>query len=71
MTQTSGWSEMDELLGPPLLMSMVGERIWDLHRSGQLKAFDRELTDYFARAYPDWRIVSVEYPIVYLRDQRR
>lgn len=71
MTQTSGWSEMDELLGPPLLKSMVGEWIWDLRRSGELRAFDRELTAYFERAYPDWRIVSFKYPIVYLRDERK
>lgn len=54
----------------PLLKSMMGDRIWRLMQSDP-EAFKHETREYFARAYPDWTVVRVKYPIVYLRDDRK
>lgn len=35
------------------------------------EAFQRETRAYFARAYPGWTVVRVQYPIVFLRDDRK
>lgn len=53
----------------PLTKSMVGERIWAL-KSVDSEAFARELEVYFARGYPGFRVVSHDYPYIFLSDER-
>lgn len=53
----------------PLIKSMVGERIWAL-KSIDLVVFDQELEAYFERGYPGFRVVSYEYPYIFLSDER-
>ncbi len=60
---------MNDEFGQPLLQSMMGNRIWRLMRTDR-EAFKRETRQYFAKAYPGWTVVRVDYPIVFLRDDR-
>lgn len=53
----------------PLVKSMVGERIWALKPVDSV-AFDQELEAYFERGYPGFRVISYEYPYIFLSDER-
>lgn len=53
----------------PLTKSMVGERIWAI-KSVDTEVFERELEVYFARGYPGFRVVSHDYPYIFLSDER-
>lgn len=53
----------------PLTKSMVGERIWAL-KPVDSEAFAQELEAYFARGYPGFRVVSHDYPYIFLNDER-
>ncbi|GIP61154.1 hypothetical protein J15TS10_49680 [Paenibacillus woosongensis] len=67
------WSDLDQQndwIGSPLLKSSVGDTIWQL-RSQNENLFRQRLIDYFSLGYPGWSIVKVEYPLIYLRDDRR
>lgn len=66
----SGSDQQNDWIGGPLLKSSVGDSIWQL-RSQNEKLFRQSLIDYFSLGYPGWSIVKVEYPLIYLRDDRR
>jgi len=55
----------------PLMQSGVSERIWAL-AGDDLEEFKREVTRYFALAYPGFTPVKFNYErrIVWLRDDR-
>lgn len=53
----------------PLTKSMVGDRIWAL-KPVDSEAFAKELEAYFARGYPGFRVISHEYPFIFLCDER-
>lgn len=53
----------------PLIKSMVGERIWALKQI-DTELFAQELEAYFARGYPGFRVISHEYPYIFLSDER-
>lgn len=64
-----GSDQEDDWIGSPLLKSSVGDSIWQL-RSENENLFRQRLIDYFLLGYPGWSI-KVEYPLIYLRDDRR
>jgi len=48
---------------------MVGERIWAV-KPFNSEVFEQELEAYFARGYPGFRVVSHDYPYIFLSDER-
>lgn len=59
------------MIDKPLTQSGVGERIWQL-AGEDIDEFNREVTRYFARAYPNFRVAEIDYKrkIIWLRDER-
>ncbi|MDO7908460.1 hypothetical protein Q5741_18835 [Paenibacillus sp. JX-17] len=61
---------MNNLTEEPVRMkSMMGNRIWRLYNSDRA-AFKEETLRYFSRGYPGWKVVRIDYPLVYLEDER-
>lgn len=60
---------MNELANQPYMVSMIGDRIWQL-KDTDPEAFKREVRTYFERGYPGWTVVRAKYPFIYLRDDR-
>jgi len=55
----------------PLTQSLISDRIWQL-AGEDMDEFKREVTRYFARAYPGFTPVKINYErrIIWLRDDR-
>jgi hypothetical protein len=45
---------------PILLQSMISEGMWGLYSTDQ-EAFKQQVTEYFARGYPGWKIKKASY----------
>lgn len=58
--------------GALLTRSGVSEHIWTLYHTNSTR-FKKEVTDYFARAYPGWKVVRAIYDkrIILIRDERK
>lgn len=55
--------------GKPLLKSMVADWIWDLMTTDP-EQFKKEVTAYFAKGYPRFKVVRAKRPFIYLKDER-
>lgn len=55
--------------GKPLLKSMVADWIWDLMATDP-ERFKKEVTAYFERGYPGFKVVRAKRPFIYLKDER-
>lgn len=53
----------------PLLKSMIADWMWDLMTTDP-EHFKEEVTAYFARGYPEFKVVRAKRPFIYLEDER-
>ncbi|NOU63156.1 hypothetical protein GC096_03730 [Paenibacillus sp. LMG 31461] len=54
----------------PLTKSGISKSIWAL-REKDFDEFNNRVNEFFSIAYPGFSVVATEYPVIYLRDDRR
>jgi hypothetical protein len=62
--------EFPDEFGVPLLRSGIADHVWRIKETDP-DTFKARVRRYFALAYPGWRVVRAQYPIIFLQDERR